>query len=256
MTVHYLRTGALITVALATTILAGCGGAESNAPTPAPGRANAGNDGTSFEPCSAVSDEQLRAFGVDPSTWSDISMSDDGLRGCRATSLETTLTLTVLDASPKTLYPTSVARWAGNDIGSPIDRYRFTNANACAAVIHSEHSVVALSLSDDRGEPVSDDISDLLCVKAAQILGRIGGIPAPGTGASFDVTADDTEALSYFRLMQVGRLGTDAVGDATSKAIDIDGRLVPYSTLDTLDEKDRASSVDALTEIDGRLQAT
>lgn len=46
-------------------------------------RTNDRNDGTSFEPCTAYSAEEIRALGADPTTISDAGFSDSpNFRGC------------------------------------------------------------------------------------------------------------------------------------------------------------------------------
>ncbi|HEY9312191.1 DUF3558 family protein [Williamsia sp.] len=48
-----------------------------------PNRWNPANDGTSFEPCVAYSDEELTAFGIDPAQIEDVAQVDgQGTRGC------------------------------------------------------------------------------------------------------------------------------------------------------------------------------
>lgn len=50
---------------------------------PFPNRWNPSNDGTSFEPCVAYSDDELLRFGVDPSVIEDAAIVDgQGIRGC------------------------------------------------------------------------------------------------------------------------------------------------------------------------------
>ncbi|WP_259139822.1 DUF3558 domain-containing protein [Tsukamurella ocularis] len=47
------------------------------------GRTNERNDGTSFEPCVAYSDDEMRGLGVDPSTIRDAAISESpNYRGC------------------------------------------------------------------------------------------------------------------------------------------------------------------------------
>lgn len=48
------------------------------------GRTNERNDGTSFEPCTAYSDDELRALGADPRTLEDVMISTaPNYRGCQ-----------------------------------------------------------------------------------------------------------------------------------------------------------------------------
>ncbi|MGZ9825512.1 DUF3558 domain-containing protein [Tsukamurella ocularis] len=47
------------------------------------GRTNERNDGTTFEPCAAYSDEEMRALGADPRTLADAAISESpNYRGC------------------------------------------------------------------------------------------------------------------------------------------------------------------------------
>lgn len=47
------------------------------------GRTNERNDGSSFEPCTAYTDEEMRSLGADPRTLSDAAISDaPNYRGC------------------------------------------------------------------------------------------------------------------------------------------------------------------------------
>lgn len=48
------------------------------------GRTNERNDGTTFEPCTAYSDNEMRALGADPRTLKDVMISvSPNYRGCR-----------------------------------------------------------------------------------------------------------------------------------------------------------------------------
>ncbi len=48
------------------------------------GRTNNRNDGTSFEPCTAYTEDEMRALGADPSTIKDVMISvSPNYRGCR-----------------------------------------------------------------------------------------------------------------------------------------------------------------------------
>ncbi|AUN42922.1 DUF3558 domain-containing protein [Tsukamurella tyrosinosolvens] len=91
-------------VVVASLLLGGCAvsvdgeavPAESNEALPAPtslrplpftpefaGRTNDRNDGTSFEPCNAYSDEEIGALGADPGTLKDAAISvSPNFRGC------------------------------------------------------------------------------------------------------------------------------------------------------------------------------
>ncbi|WP_232015599.1 DUF3558 domain-containing protein [Tsukamurella paurometabola] len=47
-------------------------------------RTNERNNGTTFEPCTAYSDEEMRALGADPATLEDVMISDSpNYRGCQ-----------------------------------------------------------------------------------------------------------------------------------------------------------------------------
>ncbi|MHC3003330.1 DUF3558 family protein [Gordonia sp. GN26] len=49
-----------------------------------PDRWSRNNDGTTYEPCTAVDDEQVRAFGLDPATVEDVAASNhQTARGCQ-----------------------------------------------------------------------------------------------------------------------------------------------------------------------------
>lgn len=66
----------------------GFGDASGSAPfpsraSPADERLNSSNDGTDFEPCGALSDEELESLGVDPNSVKDAaSVVGQSLRGC------------------------------------------------------------------------------------------------------------------------------------------------------------------------------
>lgn len=66
------------------------GGVTTSSARPLPfvpkyeGRTNERNDGTSFEPCTAYSDEEMRALGADPRTLEDVMISySPNYRGCQ-----------------------------------------------------------------------------------------------------------------------------------------------------------------------------
>lgn len=68
------------------------------------GRTNERNDGTSFEPCTAYSDHEIRALGADPSTLTDVMISESpNYRGCRWYSSDRAVTFSQTLGDEKSL---------------------------------------------------------------------------------------------------------------------------------------------------------
>ena len=218
--------GILAATALASAALTGCSDKADEIPHPVDGRVSASNDGTDFEPCTGLNAAAVSDLGFDGRTWTDVSMSGGGPRGCRATNAKETVTLLVLDAAPQVLYPRSVAEWVGNDPGSSIDKYRFRNTPACAAVTYADDSVVVAAVSND--DPEAAEPKDPRCGKAVTVVREvIGQLHTPAVKPEFDVTADDTIDLAYTHALQVGRLPRQTRVDVAD-IVDGAGRLRPY----------------------------
>ena len=251
----------LLSLLLFTPLLAGCesrtdkeplpsatGPAPFSEPTPVSGRWNPGNDGTTFEPCTALTTADLRSLGADPTTWTDVSMTSQGSRGCRATSETETLTLLVINASSETMYPSTIASRARENL------YRYNQENTCAALRYSGSSLVSAAVSLDRSEtdsqaPVADP-----CTEAEDVLRRIEpNLPRKAEDPQFAFTRTDGTAVSYTRLMQVGQLNDTKVAGSDTSVVDAKGRLLPYDELIRIDPQDPSVGVAAVSELNAQL---
>ncbi len=68
------------------------------------GRTNNRNDGSSFEPCTAYTSAELRAFGADPTTIQDAAFSESpNFRGCSWTSTDRIIRLSQVVSNQGTL---------------------------------------------------------------------------------------------------------------------------------------------------------
>ena len=236
--------GILAAAALASALLAGCSEEKDEIPEPVDGRVSASNDGTDFEPCTGLNATGVGELGFDSRTWTDVSMSGGGPRGCRATNEKETVTLLVLDAPPQVLYPRSVAEWVGNDQGSNIDKYRFRNAPACAAVTYADDSVVVAAVSNDDPEAVEP--KDPRCGKAVAVAREVvGKLNAPTVKPKFGVTADDTIDLAYTHALQIGRLPRETRVEVAD-IVDGAGRIRPF--VDIVADSDSAEDQITLIE--------
>ena len=217
---------ALAVTALGAGVLTGCSDETDAIPNPVDKRISASNDGTDFEPCTGLNAAGVRDLGFDSRTWTDVSMSGAGPRGCRATNEKETLTLLVLDAAPQVLYPRTIAEWVGNDQGSNVDKYRFLNADACAAVTYSDDSVVVAAGSNDDQQAAEP--RDPKCGKAVSAVRTVlGKLNPPTVKPKFDVTSADTRDLGYTYALQVGRLPRP-IRTQVADIVDGTGRIRPH----------------------------
>lgn len=210
--------------------------AFNSAPTVS-GRLNPSNDGTSFEPCTGVSPQELRTAGVDPATWTDISVSNHGPRGCRATSSSKTVTVIVFDTSARDLYPGNVAVQVSST--GQFALYRFIHGSACAAVTYAGESLISVSVAEQR-HPGTDLVPDEIdCGPAAGLLAEAMGPTADGprTDPSGARRAPPSDT-AYTRLIQVGILRVRTVNGIDAPLVDASGRLRPYRELAEVDPQD------------------
>lgn len=226
------------------------GPAPFSDPTPVSGRWNPGNDGTTFEPCTALTASDIRSLGADPTTWTDVSMTSQGSRGCRATSETETITLQVIDASSETLYGSTVASKAGKS-----NLYRYNRDNTCAAVRYSGSSLVSAAVSADLDE-LTDQHHSVVdpCNKAANVLQRVEpDLPRAADDPQFAFARTTGTAVSYTRLIQVGRLNDQKVEGSDTPVVDHQGRLLPYDELIRIDPQDPSIGVAAVSELNAQL---
>lgn len=241
---RHRSTAFLAGTAIALGLLTACGGTTTADP----------DADTSFDPCSSLDADDISTLGFDSATWTDVSMGEDGPRGCRATNEVETMTLMVVDAAASTIYASEVAPWAGNDVGTSIDRYRFTQANACAALVYAGSSVVIASASDDAEGPLDPAAGDAMCAKAMNILKRAGGgLEAPSPDPEFSLTDPASDEIGYVQLLQAGSLRTRSMSGSDLTVVDKQGRLLPYSKLTTLDPDDPDAGMRAAAELTGEL---
>ena len=182
-----LTVAALVTALVALIVLgslSACGASDDDtgptstdftSPVPVAGRWNNGNNGTSFEPCTSLTPNTLRALDVDPTTWTDISVASFGPRGCRATSPTRTITLQVINTSAgSVLDPVAYVTNSSKQSGRPA--YVFTRSTVCVATAISGNSTIMASVSDDsiRTEFVTPAPKPgaRLCPTAQDILNR------------------------------------------------------------------------------------
>lgn len=200
-------------------------------PAPVPGRVHGRNDGTSFEPCTAMTRDALTKLGLDPGTWTDVSMVAQGPRGCRATSATTTFSLLVLNAAANELYLTGAA-----DVDDPeAQTYRFVRANSCVAAKSSGRATVLASFSDDTQPAVNQATQHAQCLKAVGVLKDLGdAIPAALT-EKVGWRTTTTTACMYTYLVQAGRLqNTVFTGQPNTRVVDGASRIYPSSALAAL----------------------
>lgn len=207
----------------------------STSPPKVSGRLSLSNDGMRFEPCTALTGDQLKTLGTDPSTWTDVSMSGHGPRGCRATSAPETLSLVVLDVRPDELYPPGVASYAeSSDPG--IGLWRFNHANACAVGVRSGDALVAAAISGASSSQTKNEDVSPLCNNATRVLEAVSSQipPQPDTPQTRSHYSQESD-LAYTQLIQAGELATTTVPGIDVALVDSSRRILPFSELSTLD---------------------
>ncbi len=199
------------------------------------GRLNRPNHTTPFEPCTALTGDQLKTLETDPSTWTDISMAGHGPRGCRATSATETLSLVVLDVDPSDLYPPEVATYVESS-DPAIGVWRFNQAKACAVGVRSGDALVVAAVSRaSSSQAKTEDVSPL-CNNATRVIEEVSSqIPrqpgTPQTGSHYSQESD----LAYTQLIQAGELEKTTVPGIDVVLVDSSRRILAFSELSTLD---------------------
>ncbi|MGV9860461.1 DUF3558 domain-containing protein [Gordonia sp. NPDC003425] len=136
-----------------------------------PNRWNIGNDGTTYEPCTAVAPSVLVSAGLDPSTAQDAALADfQTLRGCRwlyAGSTLGSVSQIVANAENLDAYKqrqSDVLRWFPDQSinGRRVAVGAFHAPGMCIAIVASGKSHVASTVSLPTDTPPIADI----CAKA------------------------------------------------------------------------------------------
>ncbi len=119
------------------------------------GRTNGRNNGTSFEPCTAYSDDEMRALGADPRTLEDVMISvSPNYRGCQWESTDRTAYF-----SQEVGNEVSLTRYKAKQSHRPWQRDRVISGrtvivttereNGCFASFMSESAIVHSAYSVD-----------------------------------------------------------------------------------------------------------
>ncbi|MGV9827886.1 DUF3558 domain-containing protein [Gordonia sp. NPDC003429] len=136
-----------------------------------PDRWNTGNDGTDYEPCTAVTLPVLVAAGLNPATTKDAALANyQTLRGCRwnyANSSLKTLSQIVANSEPLDEYKerqSIIFRWFSDTSinGRRVAVGAFQEPNRCMAIVDTGRSHVSTMVSISIDPPPVADI----CAKA------------------------------------------------------------------------------------------
>ena len=165
--------GILAATALASAALTGCSDKADGSRTPVDGRVSASNDGTDFEPCTGLNAAAVSDLGFDGRTWTDVSMSGGGPRDLPCHQREGDRHTSGARRRAAGALPAIGRRMGRQRPGSSIDKYRFRNTPACAAVTYADDSVVVAAVSND--DPEAAEPKDPRCGKAVTVVREVIG---------------------------------------------------------------------------------
>jgi hypothetical protein len=237
------RLGALRVVACVLVVgwVAGCASSDGSeapversipvfsTPAPAPDRVSEWNDETSFEPCVHISAADLAEVGVDPATWTDISMSE-GPRGCRAVGETGTFTALVINGSVDLLYAgrvTPPGLTVGTTMidGRTVTHHRFDQNAVCVASVPTGSATLSVSLADTATPTRAG-----LCERADAVLRDVLTVAEEPDPTPTVFSRHIPSAVYYTILIQWGVIPAE-VPPPGIRLLDEKRRLLPASTL-------------------------
>lgn len=147
------------------------------APHPPPDKHS---DGTSFEPCTSFTAEELRSWGVDPSNVDDVSVEmQNQIRGCRwwNENRSWSLTIDVLNATVEKYLrpdPTLSIQQTVSIGGLSGAIYASASNDNCTVVLPSQKAVVFFDVYVSTGDEAHASMPDA-CSKATAVATAVAG---------------------------------------------------------------------------------